>query len=294
MNTENIITGTWLPVFPGFYGTFFDGENMYEQEIDFINERVEPKELAEAMIENLYNSDAGRKLWKDYTESTAKQCVTVIEQSLKELGFVESIVFEEISSPREYNFANDAVHTQVTFTPVNLQNIRHFISEHFAQWKEYLKGSYTSYDGFTSHHSNQPGAEEWFVDNAIRQSHNAGSVLEFLCGELEINSEMLYYECENDAGLDHEEYKKECIKMGWWEPKSICKDWFKSLIPRLKLKYRLTKFKDSNGIQLIFNTPKQTYILAITKLTPDNSNFVLKRLSKNLLFGMLKKEKEPK
>ena len=294
MNTENIITGTWLPVFPGFYGTFFDGENMYEQEIDFINERVEPKELAEAMVENLYNSDAGSKLWSDYKESTARQCVKIIEKNLKELKFVEAIVFEEISSPREYNFANDSINVQVTFTPVNLQNIRHFISEHFAQWKEYLKESYTSYDGFISHHSNQPGDEEWFADNAIRDSHNAGSVLEFLCGENGIDSEMLYYECENDAGLDHEAYKQECIKMGWWEPKSICKDWFKSLIPRLKLKYRLTKFKDSNGIQLIFNTPKQTYILAITKLTPDNSNFVLKRLSKNLLFGMLKKEKEPK
>ena len=288
MSTENIITGTWLPVFPGFYGTFFDGETMYEQEIDYIDEHVLPKELAEAMIENLYNSDAGSKLWKEYTESTAKQCVTVIEQSLKELGFVESIVFEEISSPREYNFANDAVHIQVTFTPVNLQNIRHFISEHFAQWKEYLKGSYTSYDGFTSHHSNQPGAEEWFADNAIRDSHNAGSVLEFLCGENQINSETLYYECENDAGLDHEAYKQECIKMGWWTPDTL---WC-----RLKAKWfdwePCLKVHSRHGIrQYILDTKKQRYIFAVTKEKPSNDNFITKRLLKIFLFGRLKNEK---
>lgn len=290
MNNEKIITGSWLPVFPGFYGTFFDGENMYESEIDYINERVEPEGLAKAMIDNLYNSKAGNQLWKDYEESIAKQCVTIIASELVP-EFVESIEFEAISSPREYNFRNDSIIVKYTFSAANLQAIRHFISEHYLQWQTYLKETYTSYDGFISHHANNPGAEEWFADNALRDRHNAGAVMEFICGEKEITSETLYYDCDNDVGLNHETYEKECIDCGWYVPDT----WWN----RLKSKWadRSFKFKVLHGWgakQYIFDTKKQRYIFAVSRQEVKSKYFIVKRYFKVFIFARLKDEKKNK
>jgi hypothetical protein len=285
MTTENITISTWLPVFPGFYGTMFDEEIMYEQEIDYINERILPEELAEAMVDNLYNSKAGSQLWKDYTESIAKQCTKTIEAKLKELGFVEAIKFEEISSPKYYNFSNDSINVEVIFSAENIQAIRHFISEHFAQWKEYLRGKYTSCDGFTSHHANVPGAEEWFVDNALNDGHNAGAVLDFLCGENKIDQEYLYYGCENNVELDTDMLKKECIEKGWYVPDTIwnrVKGFLSARLPEYK------KQIDSKGKQYIFDTQKQRYIFAISKEPVYNDNFIVKRFFKIFIFGRLK------
>ena len=290
MTTENIITATWLPVFPGFYGTFFDGENMYEQEIDYIEEHVQPEALKQAMLDNMYNSNAGSKLWKDFIRSTARQCVKIIEAELKKLGFVESIVFEEISSLREYNFTNDSINIEVVFSAANLQAIRHFISEHFAQWKEYLKATYTSYDGFISHHGNQPGDEEWFVDNALLDRHNAGSVLKFLCGENGINSEMLYYACENDVTIDLEAYEKECIESGWYVPDTLWN--------RLKQKWNdKPRFIRRGGWvadQYVLITKKQTYIFAYSAAEVKNDELIVKRFFKKFIFARLKNEKGDK
>lgn len=289
MTTEKIITGTWLPVFPGFYGTFFEGETMYESEIDYINEHVKPEALAKAMVDNLYNSNAGTQLFKDFTESTAKQCVKFIEKQLKP-EFVESIVYQEISSPKYYNFSNDSVNIAVTFSADNVQNIRHFISEHFAQWREYLKATYTSCDGFISHHGNAPGDEEWLVDNALHGAHNAGAVLEFICGEKEINSESLYYACENDVGIDHEAYEKECIERGWYVPPTLWN--------RLKSKWdnkpRFKRLKGWTATQYMLDTKKQRYIFAVSKSEPGNDNFIVKRYFKIFIFARLKDEKKKK
>ena len=291
MTTEKITTGTWLPVFPGFYGTFFDGGCMYESEIDFINEHVEPKELAEAMVENLYNSEAGTRLWSDYKLSMSKQCVKIIESELKELNFIESIEFEEISSPKEYNFRNDSINIQVTFSAENIQNIRHYISEHFAKWKEFLKETYTSRDGFISFHSPFPEDEEWFVDNALNDKHNAGSVLEFLCGEHEINSEQLYFQCEENVCIDIESYKKECIKMRWWIPDTWwnrLKSYWEDRLPRITISHF------SGGRQYKLNTKKQIYSFAVSKEQVENKHLIVKRFFKVFIFAKLKEEKKVK
>jgi len=291
MNSENIIIGTWLPVFPGFYGTYFDGEVMYESEENYIEEHVKPEALAAVMIENFHNSNAGTKLWKDYTESTAKQCVKLIEKELKHKGFVESIKFEEISSPKFYNFSNDSINIEVVFSAENIQAIRHFVSEHFAEWKTYLKETYTSCSGFMSHHSNVPGAEEWFVDNALNDKHNAGSILEFLCGELKINSEFLYYQVDNNVSIDIEALKKECLELGWYEPNTRWnrfKSWLKDNLPKYHV-MRSASYK-----QYILDTSKQKYIFAVYKGDITNNTLIAKRYFKRFVFARLKDEKGEK
>jgi hypothetical protein len=68
MNGKKITTGTWLPVFPGFYETIFNGEMIYENEEDYIRETIKPVELAECMIEKDYivwKRNGFYKLYKD-------------------------------------------------------------------------------------------------------------------------------------------------------------------------------------------------------------------------------------
>jgi len=291
MTTENITIGTWLPVFPGFYGTLFDGEDMYESEFDYINEHVQPEELALAMTTNFYSSKASTVLWKDYEESVAKQCVNIIEKELKDKGFVESITFEEISSPKYYNFSNDSINITVVFSAANLQVIRQFISGNYAHWREYLKETYTSCSGFISHHANDPGAEEWFVDNALNDRHNAGALLTFICGELEINEETLYYRVENQVSIDIEALKKEALEMGWYAPDTWWnrfKSWLKDSLPKYHV-MRASSYK-----QHILDTSKQKYIFAVYKGEITNNTIIAKRYFKRFVFARLKEEKGEK
>ena len=116
------------------------------------------------MIENLYISEAGDKLWEEYKQSTAKQCVSVIWNNLRNLHYVEEIEIEKVCSPKFYNFSNDSINVKVTFSAENIRNIKNFIQENQEAWKKYLKETYTSYDGFISHHSNNSESDEWIVE----------------------------------------------------------------------------------------------------------------------------------
>jgi hypothetical protein len=161
------------------------------------------------------------------------------------------------------------------------------------EWKEYLKQTYTSRDGFISHHSNNPDAEEWDIETALTDRHNAGAILEFLCGENNITSETLYYGCEENVQMDIELHKKECIENGWYVPKNICLDWFRSLRHRFKGKYKFRRRVTlAFPTQYILDTPKQRYVFAITKQEPVNKAFIVKKIFKIFLFAKLKEEKK--
>lgn len=291
---ENLVTGTWLPVFPGFYGTIFDDDSIVDSEIEYIEEQVKPEELAACMIKNMYHSNAITMFYKEYQDSIAKQCVSIIWNNLRNLHYVENIEFEEISSPKFYNFINDSINVKVTFSPENIRNIKNLIDKNPEEWKKYLKENYSSYDGFMSHHSNRAESEEWNIETALADRHNAGAVLQFICDNENITDETLYYNCENNVQLNIDMLKKECIKNGWYVPKNICLDWFRSLAPRFKKNY---KFKRVSSLaffakQYILETPRQRYIFVISKEEIINNHFIIKRFFKIFIFAKLKEEKK--
>lgn len=291
MNNEKIITGSWLPVFPGFYGTVLEWliDNAYDNDHEYIRESDRPEELKEAMLDHYYESKAYYTSVEPMQDSISRQCVKLIEAELKKLGVVESITFQKLVSPKYYNFSNDSINVEVVFSAANLQAIRHYVSEHFAQWREYLKSTYTSCDGFISHHDNNPGAEEWFVDNALNDRHNAGAVLEFICQQEDINTDFLFNFCDSVEGIDCSVLEKECLEQGWYVPDTLWN--------RLKayLSDRMPRFKVVHGWgvnQYVINTKKQTYIFVMTKAEPNNINFIVKRYCKYLVFGRLRNEKK--
>ena len=175
---EKIYLETYLPLFPGFYETIFapDGEDM---ELDNINgERRRLNLIGEA------DYDMCDWDYEGYQEEVADKCTVAVETLLKSAGLVDRINYQKINSPREYNFANDAIYVEVGMTSLHLAHLSQFVMKYWKEFEGYIKDTYTSYDGFLSSYPNE--AAEWKEDTHNftdfgNNLHQFGSVLEFCC-----------------------------------------------------------------------------------------------------------------
>lgn len=178
---------TFAPLFPGFYGTVF--------ECDETNE-----------IES-YNEENGTDLnyddfewdYRDYKNRVSKAFVNRLETELKAFLPIE-IEFQNISSPREYNFENDSINIAVKF---DLKVLIGLIKERKDAAEKYFKEKYTSYDGFISFHSSN--VEDWLKQKYIleKPSHRIGALLDCLCS-IEIDSDDIYYWCDSEYYVNYE------------------------------------------------------------------------------------------
>jgi hypothetical protein len=89
--------------------------------------------------------------------------------------FVSSIEFEKISSPKYYNFENDAIHCEIDF---NEESVMNYLNENKDAFSTYIRERYSSRDGFISFYENN--AEEW-LEGWQEDNHKVGSVLQFIC-----------------------------------------------------------------------------------------------------------------
>ena len=160
----------FLPVFPGFYGTMF--EPCEENEIEY------------------WSSETGKELdyddlifdYDEYQENAARGCCDFIEYKLNELGFSIKVEYEGIAFPNYYNFSNDSINCTYDFDKDEIRRITTYLLDNLDDFKGYLEGKYTSYDGFISWYSNKP--LEWMEylntfpndDNM----HMLSSILEFI------------------------------------------------------------------------------------------------------------------
>jgi hypothetical protein len=145
---------TWLPVFSGFCNTVW--------EIDSNIIIVDPPcEDGLSELEWCRFGDA-----RGYSIALAKKCCEVLQGWLPKESGITDFDFEEIQSPLEYNFYNDAIDIQVT---VDLETflpwIKKFIADNKAAWAEYLL-RYRSRDGFISFYSHDPADWAAALDDA--------------------------------------------------------------------------------------------------------------------------------
>ena len=164
---------TFLPVFPGFYNTLYEFDDtgivdlMEVPDIDFLD------------ID-----------YQAYKTDVAKSFCEFIES---EVDFIDKVTFENISSPREYNFYNDAINVEIT---LNIAELQKYLLDNFEALDEYLCNNYTSCSGFISHYSNT--AKEWQeeTNNFTRldiDSHRLGALLSFYFDHENYTSEQIYY-----------------------------------------------------------------------------------------------------
>jgi len=182
---------TYCPLFPGFYGTVFEysGE---ESDIEYYNE-----ENGTDLKWDDFNWD-----YAEYHKRVAKSFVNRCERELNYLLPVK-MEFEELVSPKEYNFSNDSINVTVE---LNLGQLLGIIKERLSEAREYFKARYTSCSGFISFHS--PHIEDWLKMSYILQDpkHRVGSLLECLA-QMEITDDDVTYWADGEQYIDF--YPKE-------------------------------------------------------------------------------------
>jgi hypothetical protein len=169
---------TFLPIFNGFYGSIWE---------DYLTSDGEAEHYK-------LDDDFDFYQYVDYNKyfnHLSKQFCNIVENELKE--FVYSIEFEELVSPKFYNFSNDSINC--TIKPNTLE-IRNYIFSNLERFREYLKDNYTSRDGFNSFHSND--FDEWIIltDNFRDLSHDTyhlGAILNFIAQNEGITEGCLEY-----------------------------------------------------------------------------------------------------
>jgi hypothetical protein len=171
---------TYLPIFNGFYGTFFEADNE-ENELDHINSEREEKGLTPVSYEDC-DWD-----YKTYREEVVSNCVVEVEDELSNIfnGGVK-IINEGLVSPKFYNFSNDSINVEIELSDDAFLEMMTLLEENDKEFKKFIKDNYTSCDGFISSHSNIHA--EWLEALKSKDqnllSHKLGSVLGFILNEL--------------------------------------------------------------------------------------------------------------
>ena len=187
---------TFLPIFNGFYNTLFENliDNATDNAIEWHNETngtnlsYDNFDFDFASIQNEICKDAASK----------------VEEKLNEIGINCTIDFENLLSPREYNFNNDSINIEINFK--KFSQVIEILKQNYDSFSQYIKDNYTSYDGFISNYSSY--ASDWIKDlreDAENETHKVGAVLDFILQEIEdYKPENLYFELyENDYFINY-------------------------------------------------------------------------------------------
>lgn len=179
---------TWLPIFNGFYNTIFEPDETFE--IDGINSEREAMGLHPVEFNEIEFN------YKRYEKNISIECCEFIQTKLKENNFDVTIEFDEVVSPKYYNFKNDSIDINVTIGESFIDKMRTFILENTEEFDSYITKNYSSRSGFISAYSND--YKDWLfkhLNNLQDDGHFLGSFLQFICECLEIDTTEMYYHC---------------------------------------------------------------------------------------------------
>ena len=179
---------TFAPLFPGFYNTVFEYSNEDEDIKDY-NEREKTD----------YTYDNFTFDYKEYETRIAKAFVNRLERELNVFLSI-TIEFQEVISPKEYNFRNDSINIAVD---LELSVLIELIRNRYNEAKQYFKSTYTSCSGFISSHSND--IQDWLNPEYIlsEPEHRIGALLSALCFS-EIDQDNIIYWCDDESHIDFE------------------------------------------------------------------------------------------
>ena len=119
----------------------------------------------------------------------------------EEVGFDLGLTFDEMVSPREYNFTTDRIFMSIPRNSV-AKLFRISRAENHTKLREAIKDRFTSYDGFRSFYSND--LNDWLRKPLSSWDHNEiGTLLAALVGDLNADLQ-LYYAVVDCDGLYNE------------------------------------------------------------------------------------------
>lgn len=212
---------SWLPLFSGFYHTIWSPDNEERNEAHYIADEYgyDEADVFECLCDVMD--------YKAYERDVVEQIAEQVEFELHSEGYIKELIFEEIKSPRQYNFKNDSANVTFVLTDENVEKIKQTLLEYEDEFAQFLKGRYTSGPGFISYHSNC--VEEWKEEldhyNTLDvDAHKLGSILDFILQNvMEVSEDSLYYVIEVYVGeyYDRDALLQKIHQMtgeGWVKP----------------------------------------------------------------------------
>jgi hypothetical protein len=240
---------TWLPVFPGFYGTIFECSSE-EQELENINEiRSTPDPFGQRVFGKV-KFDHCEWDYETYNQEVVQKCTKVVQGMLYDVKLIEYMKYQSISSPKEYNFRNDSGNVEVGMTEDQLDALDLFLQKHWKSFEKYIHDKHTSRSGFISFHSND--ATEWREEtemfHVFPDTYKLGAVLDFCVrvlvkedGEYEgCYEEWLYYAIVDYPSISVDNYDEVTTK----HLCSECNEFFDSY----DFEYTMGKCHDCLGV----------------------------------------------
>lgn len=185
---------TFLPVFKGFYGSYWDEIDL-QSEVEHIKDRglYETKFLTYFLddysgLENLLYKNLN---WPAYYIALCKKFCKIIEN---EIDLVKSITYEEMISPKEYNFSNDSINCIID---IKKRPFKKWLFDNKEIVNQKLKDRYTSCSGFISFYPRSfEGWKEETNNFKDLDGHYLGALLDIYCEVEEINEDVLYNDTE--------------------------------------------------------------------------------------------------
>lgn len=165
---------TYLPLFSGFYGTIWESD-----ESDFCYEN-------DCAFDDLIIN------YKEYELDVVLGICDFVEANCE---FIKSIKFENICSPRAYNFSNDSANVSIA---IKKREFKKYLNDNKEALDKYLRERYTSYDGFWSDYGNSFELWKEETNNFTNlDNHYLGSLLQFYFE----NEEITEYDCYTVSGV---------------------------------------------------------------------------------------------
>jgi hypothetical protein len=166
-------TNTNLPAFHGFYGSIFEDFDNYS-ELQYVNELRDQNGLEP--LENDYDFDYD---YEDYHIKLSIALCDTVESFLIDEGFINSIKFINLHSPKYYNYSNDTIECNID---VNVKNVKEYINNNLDCFEAYLIDNFKSYSGFCSFYEHDLNFWLNKMKSFKNLDHNEiHGILDFIC-----------------------------------------------------------------------------------------------------------------
>lgn len=144
--------------FGGFYESFHDKaiDDAFEwhyQLGDWAYDSELSDEQQQKIADAIWSADV------DWQSIRREYCKAYTDAFGQKFGL--TLTFDELTSPREYNFATDRIFCKIPKEQID--SIRRKVEQH-EKYPEYIKERFTSYDGFWSNYDSDYKHEDWTRD----------------------------------------------------------------------------------------------------------------------------------
>lgn len=188
---------SYLPIFPGFYSSIFDSEIAEENTMDNLIEE-------DGLNITYDNIDFN---YKDYMDRVASAAIGSIETYLKHDGFSIGINFDEVYSPRQYNFGNDVINCTYEVNQEDFNSLIDYLKANISGFDAFVKEKYSSRSGFISFFNTDLDTwfNEYLKDDSDKFERAFAGILEFYLENEQYTIEDMLDDCSSETSyIDYE------------------------------------------------------------------------------------------